>query len=45
MTGLIDTLMLIPEKNVSKFSGLRWFFLFEDLYSEEGSLQLNRTRI
>ena len=30
-------------KNVSKFSGLRWFFVFEDLYNGEGSLQANKT--
>ena len=34
--------MLIAEK-VSKFSGLRWFLLFEDLYNGEGSLQANKT--
>ena len=34
--------MLIAEI-VSKFSGLRWFFLFEDLYNGEGSLQANET--
>ena len=28
---------------VSKLSGFRWFFLFEDLYNEEGSLQANKT--
>ena len=34
--------MMIADK-VSKFSGLRWFLLFEDLYNEEGSLQVNKT--
>ena len=27
----------------SSFSGLRWFFLFEDLYNGERSLQANKT--
>ena len=30
-------------KTVFKFSGLRWFFLFEDLYNGQGSLQANKT--
>ena len=30
-------------KNALKFSGLRWFLLFEDLYNGEGSLQENKT--
>ena len=30
-------------KSVSKFSGLRWFLLFEDLFSREGSLQASKT--
>ena len=34
--------MLIA-KSDSKFSGLRWFLLFEDLCNGEGSLQANKT--
>ena len=30
-------------KSVSKFSRLRWFLVFEDLYNGEGSLQVNKT--
>ena len=29
-------------KSVSKFSRLRWFLVFEDLYNGEGSLQANK---
>ena len=29
-------------KRVSKFSAIRWFLLFEDLYYGEGSLQANK---
>ena len=36
--------MTDSRKSVSKFSDLRWFILFEDLYNEEGSLQANKTR-
>ena len=28
---------------VSKFSGFRWFLVFEDLYNREVSLQANKT--
>ena len=34
---------LICRKSVSKFSGLRWFFVFENLYNGEESLQANKT--
>ena len=30
-------------KSVSKFSNLKWFLLFEDLYNGEGSLEANKT--
>ena len=30
-------------KSASKFSGLSWFLLFEDLYNGEGPLQANKT--
>ena len=30
-------------KDVSKFSGLRWFLVFDDLYNEKTSLQANKT--
>ena len=36
MTDLIDTFNADRRKSVSKFSGLRWFLLFEDLYNGEG---------
>ena len=32
-------------KSVPKFSGLRWFLFFKDLYNGEGSLQANKPRI
>ena len=35
--------MPIAEKVPPKFSGLRWFLVFEDLYNGEGSLQANKT--
>ena len=35
--------MPIAEKMPPKFSGLRWFLVFEDLYNGEGSLQANKT--
>ena len=34
--------MLIAE-SVSKFSGLSWFLLLENVYNGEGSLQANKT--
>ena len=40
LTGIFNA---YSRKTVSKFSGLRWFFLFEDLYNGEGSLQANKT--
>ena len=43
MTDLIDTFSADSRKIVSKFSGLRWFLLFEDLCNGEGSLQANKT--
>ena len=39
MTDLIGE----SRKNVSKFSGLRWFLVFEDSYKWEGSLEANKT--
>ena len=30
-------------EKLSKFSGLRWLLLFEDLYNIEGYLQANKT--
>ena len=30
-------------KSVSKFSALKWFLLFGDLYNGEGSLEANKT--
>ena len=44
--GFISAWQLVTDnrKSVSKFSDLRWFILFEDLYNEEGSLQANKTR-
>ena len=43
VTDLIDIFNADSRKTVSKFSSLRWFFLFEDLYNGEGSLQANKT--
>ena len=43
VTDLIGIFNADSRKNVSKFSGLRWFFVFEDLYNGEGSLQANKT--
>ena len=42
---LLSILFLLnadSRKGVSKFPGLRWFLLFEDLYNEEKSLQANK---
>ena len=36
VTDLIGILNADSRKTVSKFSGLRWFYLFEDLCSGEG---------
>ena len=43
VTDLIGIFNADSRKTVSKFSSLRWFFLFEDLYNGEGSLQANKT--
>ena len=43
MADLVGIFNADSRKNVSKFSGLRWFFVFEDLYNGEGSLQANKT--
>ena len=43
VTDLIGIFNADSRKTVSKFSSLRWFFLFEDLYNGEGSLQPNKT--
>ena len=39
VTDLISIFNADSRKSVSKFSGLRWFFLFEDLYNREQSLK------
>ena len=39
VTDLIGILNSDSRKTASKFSDLRWFFFFEDLYNKEGSLQ------
>ena len=39
MTDLVGTFNDDSIKIVSKFSGLRWFLLFEDLYNGADSLQ------
>ena len=44
MTDLIAIFNADSRKNVSKFSDLRWFLLFEDIYNGEGSSQANKTR-
>ena len=44
VTDLIGIFNADSRKIVSKFSSLMWFFLFEDLYNGEGSLQANKTR-
>ena len=43
MTDLIGIFNTDSKKSVSKFSGLRYFLVFEDLYNEEVSLQANET--
>ena len=43
VTDLIGIFNADSSKTVSKFSGLRWYFLFEDLYNREGSLQAYKT--
>ena len=43
MTDAIGICNADSRKSDSKFSGLRWFFLFEDLYNGQGSLQANKT--
>ena len=43
MADLIGIFNANSKKTVIKFSGLSWFFLFEDLYNGEGSLQANKT--
>ena len=35
--------MLMAEKSVIKFLGLRGFLLMEDFYNREGSLQAHKT--
>ena len=42
-TDLIGIFNADSRKTVSEFSGLRRFFLFEDLYNGEGFLQVNET--
>ena len=43
MTDLIGIFNADSRKSVTKFSGLRWFPVFEGLYNGEGSLQANKT--
>ena len=43
MTDLIGIFNADSRKSVSKFSGLRWFLVFEGLYNGEESLQANKT--
>ena len=43
VTDVIGIFDADNRKSVSKFSGLWWFLLLEDLYNEEGSLQANET--
>ena len=40
---LIDIFNADSRKTVSNLSGLRWFFLFEDLHTGGGPLQANKT--
>ena len=43
VTDLIGIFNPDSRISVSKFSGSKWFLVFEDLYSREGSLQANKT--
>ena len=43
MADLIGIFNADSRKSVSKFSGLMWFLVFEDLYNGEISLQANKT--
>ena len=43
MTDLTGIFNVEIRKSVSKFSSLRWFLVFEDLYNGEGSLEPNKT--
>ena len=43
MTDVIGIFNADGRKSVSKFSGLGWFLVFEDLYNGEGSLQAKKT--
>ena len=43
VTELIGIFNADSRTSVPKFSGIRWFLLFEDLYNGEGSLQANKT--
>ena len=44
MADLIGIFNANSKKTVFKFSGLSWFFLFEDLYNGEGSLQAKKNQ-
>ena len=44
MTDLVGIFNAESRKTVSKFTGLRWFHLFDDLQNREGPLQANSTR-
>ena len=43
MTDLIGIFNADSLKSISKFSGLWWFLVSEDLYNGEGFLQANKT--
>ena len=43
MTDVIGIFNADGRKSVTKFSGLGWFLVFEDLYNGEGSLQAKKT--
>ena len=44
MTDLVGIFNAEGRKAVSKLTGLRWFFLFEDLQNGMEPLQANKTR-
>ena len=43
VTYLIGICNAYSKKGLSRFSGLKWFLHFEDLYNAKGSLQVNKT--
>ena len=44
MTDLVAIFNAESRKTVPKLTGLRWFFLFEDLQNGMAPLQANKTR-